>query len=42
MKAREKELVPNWREYAHIVGTACFVVPATEENLKMMESILDS
>jgi hypothetical protein len=42
MKAREKELVPNWREYAHIVSTACFVVPATEENLKMMESILDS
>ena len=42
MKAREKELVPNWREYAHTVGTACFVVPATEENLKMMEHILDS
>ena len=42
MKQREKELVPNWREYAHIVGTACFVVPATEENLKMMEHILDS
>ena len=42
MKAREKELVPNWREYAHIVGTACFVVPATDENLKIMEDILDS
>ena len=42
MKQREKELVPNWREYAHIVGTACFVVPATEENLAMMEDILDS
>ena len=42
MKAREKELVPNWREYAHIVGTACFVVPATDDNLKIMEDILDS
>ena len=41
MKAREKELVPNWREYAHIVGTACFVVPATDENIKTMESILE-
>ena len=42
MKQREKDLVPNWREYAHIVGTACFVVPATDENLKIMEEILDS
>ena len=42
MKQREKDLVPNWREYAHIVGTACFVVPATKENLAMMEDILDS
>ena len=42
MKAREKDLVSNWREYAHIVGTACFVVPATKENLAMMEDILDS
>jgi len=42
MKQREKDLVPNWREYAHIVGTACFVVPATEENIKIMGEILDS
>ena len=42
MKARQKDLVSNWREYAHIVGTACFVVPATKENLAMMEDILDS
>jgi len=42
MKQREKELVPNWREYAHIVGTACFVVPATDENIKIMGEILDS
>ena len=37
-----KNSPPNWREYAHIVGTACFVVPATKENLAMMEDILDS
>ena len=42
MKKREKDLVPNWREYAHIVGTACFVVPATDENIKIMGEILDS
>ena len=42
MKARQKDLVSNWREYAHVVGTACFVVPATDENLAMMEDILDS
>ena len=40
--AREIELVPNWREYAHIVGTACFVVPATDENIKIMGESLDS
>ena len=42
MKPREDQLTADWREWCHIVGDACFVVPATEENLKMMESILDS
>ena len=42
MKPREDQLTPDWREWCHIVGDAAFVVPATEENLKMMESILDS
>ena len=42
MKKREKDLLPNWRSYANSVGPACFVVPATDENLKMMEDILDS
>lgn len=42
MKPREDQLTPDWREWCHIVGDAAFVVPATEENLKMMEDILDS
>ena len=42
MKKREKDLIPNWRSYANIVGTACFVVPATDENIKIMGEILDS
>ena len=42
MKAREDQLTPDWRDWCHIVGDAAFVVPATEENLKLMESILDS
>ena len=42
MKPREDQLTADWREWCHIVGDACFVVPATEENLKMMEHILDS
>ena len=42
MLPRKTELDPNWRDYCHIAGDACFVVPATEENLKMMEDILDS
>ena len=42
MLPRKTELDPNWRDYCHIAGDACFVVPATDENLKMMESILDS
>tara|TARA_B100000941_G_scaffold280988_1_gene247980 strand:+ start:1639 stop:2052 length:414 start_codon:yes stop_codon:yes gene_type:complete len=42
MLPRKTELDPNWRDYCHIAGDACFVVPATDENLKMMETILDS
>ena len=42
MKPREDQLTADWREWCHIVGDACFVVPATDENLKMMEHILDS
>ena len=42
MLPRKTELDPNWRDYCHIAGDAAFVVPATEENLKLMESILDS
>ena len=42
MLPRKTELDPNWRDYCHIAGDACFVVPATEENLAMMEDILDS
>ena len=42
MLPRKTELDPNWRDYCPIAGDACFVVPATDENLKMMESILDS
>ena len=42
MKKREKDLTPDWRDWCHVVGTACFVVPATDENIKIMEEILDS
>jgi hypothetical protein len=42
MKPREDQLTADWRDWCHIVGDACFVVPATDENLKMMEDILDS
>ena len=42
MLPRKTELDPNWRDYCHIAGDACFVVPATKENLAMMEDILDS
>ena len=42
MKPREDQLTADWREWCHIVGDACFVVPGTEENIKIMESILDS
>ena len=42
MKPREDQLTENWRDYCYIAGDAAFVVPATDENLKMMESILDS
>ena len=42
MKPREDQLTPDWREWCNIVGDALFVVPGTDENIKMMESILDS
>ena len=42
MLPRKTELDPNWRDYCHIAGDACFVVPATDEHLAMMEDILDS
>ena len=42
MLPREDQLTANWRDYCQIVGDAAFVVPATEENVKLMESILDS
>ena len=42
MKPREDQLTADWRDWCHIVGDAAFVVPATDENLKMMEHILDS
>ena len=42
MKPREDQLTADWRDWCNIVGDAAFVVPATEENLKLMESILDS
>ena len=42
MKPQEDQLTADWRDWCHIVGDAAFVVPATEENLAMMESILDS
>ena len=42
MLPRKDQLTPDWREWCNIAGDACFVVPATDENLKMMEDILDS
>ena len=42
MKAIEDQLTADWRDWCHIVGDAAFVVPATDENLAMMEDILDS
>ena len=42
MKPREDQLTAVCRVWCHIVGDACFVVPATDDNLKIMESILDS
>ena len=42
MLPRKDQLTENWRDYCYIAGDAAFVVPATEENLKMMEQILDS
>ena len=42
MLPRADQLTADWRDWCNIVGDACFVVPATEENLKMMEHILDS
>ena len=42
MKPREDQLTQNWRDYCYIAGDACFVVPATDDNIKMMESSLDS
>ena len=38
----QDRLTKDWRHYCHVVGDACFVVPATETNIKMMEAILDS
>ena len=42
MLPRKDQLIPEWRDWCHVVGDAAFVVPATDENLKMMEDILDS
>ena len=42
MKPREDQLTADWREWCHIVGDACFVVPATDENVVIMGAILDS
>ena len=42
MQPRKDQLVSNWRDGCHVAGDAAFVVPATDENLKMMEDILDS
>ena len=38
----QDQLTPDWRDWTTIVGDACFVVPATDANLKIMEDILDS
>ena len=42
MLPRKDQLTADWRDWCHIVGDAAFVVPATDDNLKIMESILDS
>ena len=42
MLPRKDQLTADWRDWCHIVGDAAFVVPATDENIKMMEDILDS
>ena len=42
MHPRSEQLVPDWREWCNVAGDACFVVPATDDNIKMMEAILDS
>tara|TARA_B100000965_G_C19556226_1_gene742329 strand:- start:705 stop:1115 length:411 start_codon:yes stop_codon:yes gene_type:complete len=38
----QDQLTEDWRDWTNIVGDACFVVPATDDNIKIMESILDS
>ena len=42
MLPRADQLTADWRDWCQIVGDACFVGPATDDNIKMMESILDS
>ena len=42
MLPQQDQHTPDWRDSCHIVGDAAFVVPATDDNIKMMESILDS
>ena len=42
MLPRKDQLTADWREWCNIAGNAVFVVPATDENLAMMEDILDS
>ena len=42
MLPRADQLTADWRDWCQIVGDACFVVPATDDNIKMMEAILDS
>ena len=42
MLPKADRLADNWRDYTYVAGDACFVVPATDANIKMMEHILDS
>jgi hypothetical protein len=42
MLPQQDQLTPDWRNWCYVVGDAAFVVPATEDNLKVMEDILDS
>ena len=42
MLPQKDQLTADWRDWCHVVGDAAFVVPATEDNLAMMENILDS